>query len=159
MNDNTYYLIKRLCDEYHVPFKLNRENLPNKNTISELKGSVVWWKVYSPLYTEVSEEFIRLFSDKICWTNITFYQVISENLVRDYHDKVCWANVCGDRYKLSESFVEDFSEKIYWPNIFRYHKISKQLMKKHIEQALKYKDLIIKSEIYSPSFLKEMGIL
>jgi hypothetical protein len=81
---------------------------------------------------ELSEEFIREFSDKVYWPNICKYQKLSEEFIREFQDKywneLCWyMGLSRQRRKQSilvvvksyqKNFIRDFQDKLDWNNMY-----------------------------------------
>ena len=75
--------------------------------ISKFKKS--WDKISK--YPNLSEDFIREYSDYVNWNSISRYQKLSENFIREFRDKVNWGLVvCGQ--DISYYFFREFQNNI-----------------------------------------------
>ena len=72
---------------------------------------------------KLSEDFIREFSDKVDWCNISEYQKLSENFIREFADKLNWGNISAYQ-QLSEDFIREFADKVNWEIISAHQKLS-----------------------------------
>lgn len=62
---------------------------------------------------ELSEDFIREYSDKVDWERISWSQILSEDFIREFSHKVHW-DLISYRQKLSEDFMREFSDNLHW---------------------------------------------
>jgi hypothetical protein len=84
------------------------------------------WELVS-CNVELSEDFIRKYSEKLNWECISWYQILSEDLIRQFKDKVCWDYI-SCRQTLSQDFMREFSNKINWEHITQTQDISGDFM-------------------------------
>jgi len=80
----------------------------------EFSDKIDWVEVSK--YQVLSESFIREFCDKVYWLNISRFQTLSEGFIREFCDKVLWVDICCCQ-SLSEEFIREFIDKIDWPSI------------------------------------------
>ena len=67
--------------------------------------------IHVSCYSQLSEQFIREFSNKVDWQCISYKQILSEPFIRKFSNKVDWHLICENQV-LSEFFLEEFKEKI-----------------------------------------------
>ena len=77
---------------------------------------------------QLSEDFIRKFSDKLNWNQISIYQSLSENFIREFKNKVNWASISQHQI-LSESFIREFKDRLFWIDVSAYQKLSEDFIK------------------------------
>ena len=75
----------------------------------------------------LTEEFIREFSEYLYWYSISICQKLSENFIREFKDKVYWYSVFKNQ-KLSREFIYEFMSKIDWFAISRSKNITDELL-------------------------------
>ena len=75
------------------------------------------------MFTELPENFIREFSDKLDWVRISKYQQLTEDFIREFHNKVDWKYI-SIHQELSEQFIREFSDKLDWLRISKYQKLT-----------------------------------
>lgn len=59
---------------------------------------------------ELSEEFIRVFKDKVNWFWISTCQDLSEDFIREFQNYVHW-DCLDDNQELSEDFKKEFADR------------------------------------------------
>lgn len=106
--------------------------------LETVKKKLEWEKYYDPDFewdriiyyknSELTEDFIREFHDKVNWEYISKCQKLSENFIREFHDKVDWVSISINQ-KLSESFIREFQDKVDWECISSYQKLSENLVR------------------------------
>jgi len=88
----------------------------------------------------LSEPFIREFKDEVNWFYISYYQALSESFIKEFKDKVDWNNISYAQ-KLSEPFIKEFKNKVGWNWISFKQKLSKEFIEE-------FKDKIDLKEYY-----------
>ena len=84
------------------------------NAISNAR--IDWYYVTEENYNNFTEDFIRLFYDKLNWNAICWRMDLSEDLLREFKDYVKWDAICmnKNRSKLSREFILEFRDKVNW---------------------------------------------
>ena len=77
---------------------LNKELGTNYTSLDEVN----WINVTRNI--QLSEEFIREFSDKVNWDYISERQKLSENFIREFQNRVNWSYISYHQ-NLSENFI------------------------------------------------------
>lgn len=95
-------------------------------------------------YQNINESAISVLIDldtvsSYKWENISHYQKLSEDFIRMYSDKLDWEDICIYQ-KLSESFIDEFSHKVRWDAVYKYQNISGSFINDHYEQFKNYID-------------------
>ena len=118
---NIEVLLQMAVLDYNVYFKeksfseMNDDEILfyiNSNCKTDYKSlDVVNGKQVS--YCQLSEEFIKMFQDKLNWSALSACQTLSEDLIREFQDKVEWEWISKEQ-KLSEDFIREFKEKVDW---------------------------------------------
>ncbi len=75
----------------------------------------------------MSEDFIREFSDRVDWIEISSRQKLNEDFIREFSDRVDWIEI-SSRQKLSEDFIREFEDKVSWM-VVNYQILSKEFIK------------------------------
>jgi hypothetical protein len=77
-----------------------------------------WWT----LHTNLSEDFMRRFGDKLNWRKVSDHQKgLTESFIRENADRVHWDRIC-QRIQMSVDFIEEFQDKVIWDYIWSYQK-------------------------------------
>lgn len=80
---------------------------------------------------DISEDILELFINSavwIPWDNISIYRNLSESFIRRYTNLVSWMMLPRHQI-LSESFIREFSNRLYWTDILRYQNVTKLFVK------------------------------
>lgn len=106
--------------------------------IKDIKNKLKWEEYYDPTFdwdciiyyknSELTEDFIREFKDKVDWHNISKCQTLSEDFIREFQNKVEWKNISFNQ-KLSEDFIREFKDKVDWKWISCKQKLSEDFVK------------------------------
>lgn len=92
----------------------------------ETIGNHVWRDISE--YSKLSEEFIRVFEDKVDWELVCQYQKLSEELIREFQSKVDWYYV-SSCHQLSENFIREFKDEVEWHSISEIQVLSDNFVK------------------------------
>ena len=118
-----------------------------------LSDAEINWEMVS-VHQDLSEDFIRKFSNKVCWRLISYQQTLSEDFIREFSKDVDWSGIsyrqelsedfireCSNdigcygwsnissNQTLSEELIRDFSKRVIWTNISRHQKLSEELIR------------------------------
>ena len=121
--------------------------------IREFSDKVDWF--YICKYQKLSEEFIRKYSTKVYWGQISQYQKLSEEFIIEYSYKVDWGNV-SQFQKLSEKFIREFSNQVNWCDISAFQKLSEEFIREFSDKVV-WKN-ITKHQKLSPEFIQEYNL-
>lgn len=98
-------LIRKLEDLEKEPFGFEITELNNND----------WYQISS--FSELSEEFIRQYHDKLDWPTLIDAGVLNESLLNDFHDKIKlpfdWERIITYYEKLSLEFLTKFLDKFH----------------------------------------------
>ena len=125
--------IEKFFDENMNNFKVDRFWISKKQKLSEdfikkYSDKVYWYNI--SIYQKLSEEFIDKHINKVNWYLISEYQKLSESFIEKHNNKVDWYRI-SEYQKLSEEFIEKYIDKVEWDYIFQYQKLSKEFRQKH----------------------------
>ena len=67
------------------------------------------------------------------WLHISFSQQLTESFIREFSDRVSWYWICRNQ-KLSEDFIREFKHKVDWRTISHYQILSQAFMEEFIDQ-------------------------
>lgn len=105
----------------HDPLKYIRDN-----------NETIDW-ITSSMYTQMTEDFIEEFQDKVHWANISYYQNnISEEFIIKFEDKIVWQYI-SQRRQLSNQFILKYIHKLKPTDLLR----SQRNLDKITEEYLK----------------------
>lgn len=90
----------------------------SEEIIGEFKDKLNWYCI--SLHQNLSEGFIRDFEDYVFWDCISAKQILSEDFIRKYQGKVNW-NFILRKQTLSTEFIREFENNFDWTYISEYH--------------------------------------
>lgn len=77
-----------------------------------------WWT----LHTELDENFMRRFADKLNWRKVSDHQKnLTEEFIREFADKVHWDRIT-QRIQMSMEFIDEFKDKVEWDYVWSYQR-------------------------------------
>lgn len=88
-----------------------------------------WWT----LHTDLSEDFMRRFGDKLNWRKVSDHQKnLTESFIRENAERVHWDRI-SQRIQMSEDFIDEFKDKVTWDYIWSYQrKLSSKFIENHL---------------------------
>lgn len=86
------------------------------------------------------------------WVDISQDKILSEEFIRIFRNHICWNNVCRFQ-KLSETFLEEFKAEAYWVTLSRYQSLSEDFIRKHQNDV--YWANISFYQVLSENFIRE----
>lgn len=116
--DNNKFSERELIDmRFIFDNRLNTFNSPP--SITDDNDFVLYenWKKISRNRI-LSEDFIRMFRDKVHWPSISKYHKLSEKFIREFKDFVDWETISLYQ-KLSEKFIREFEDYVDWFEILQ----------------------------------------
>ena len=101
----------------------------NENEMEEIE-----WLLLSR-QKKLSEDFIRIFKDKVTWEYVSKEQILSEDFIQEFADKVDWVAISSYQ-SLSEQFIIKNKDKVKWYFISKNQNLSDNFLieyKKNID--------------------------
>lgn len=83
-----------------------------------------WWTALS-YRTDLSDDFLREFNDKIDWTMFSLHN-LDRTIIKEFQDKVDWKHLCCNA--LSERFIEDYKCRVVWFLVSKYSNLSQEFI-------------------------------
>ena len=84
------------------------------------------------------------------WNNISQNSQLSEDLIREFKDKVKWTKI-SQHQRLSEKFIEEMAEYVNWSKIAQYQTLSEEFKKKYAKK-LKVRKARVKKIVTEPEY-------
>jgi hypothetical protein len=107
--------------------------MKSENELLEFVNEYGWKGVSRE--SEMSEEFMDKYSDKLDWGRVSTYQTLSESFIEKHKNEVDWLGVSANQ-KLSESFIEKFKDRVDWANISSNQSLSESFIEKHQDKVV-----------------------
>jgi hypothetical protein len=118
MNEKVKEEVLKIIKDYG--FKRSLKNFRNINSY--------YWNHIST-HTDISEDFIREFQDKLDWDSISQYQNLSESFMEEFKHKLDWYLISTFQ-KMSKDFIIKFTDELEPLGLIQNKYIDKDLARK-----------------------------
>lgn len=116
--------IKKLLNNIKIEDVARSGNIELMKFMLERNYEPNWLAI--SVYPNLTEEFIREFSNELDWFYISEHE-LSESFIKEFSHKVNWNKIWRYQSNLSNSFIIEFRNHIEWNYLYEYHNISNSL--------------------------------
>jgi len=115
--------IKEFSDyfNYNQWYFITKNSELSEEFLEEFQDKICWVTVSSTY--DLSQNFIDKFEHKIHWDMLSMLKELTEDFMRENEERINWINISACQ-NLSEKFIYEFREKVHWPAILNNQKIS-----------------------------------